>query len=554
MKSIIFCTISFLMATVFNDTSQGSTGNSPLSFNSGLADTSKAFKRNATIGRGINFGNALEAPSEGEWGLVIKESYIQAIADAGFNSVRLPIYWPGHMENSYPYTIHADFLNRVDEITNSCLDKDLSVIITIHHFDSLYEYPDNQKYLQMLFAIWKQLTNHYFSYDHEHLFFEVLNEPELNLTDEKWNKLMPKLIDSIRVIDTDRTLIIDGPDYSTHSSLPKLIIPKSENNVIVSARYYDPYNFTHQGSWWSGSSMDGYLGLTWTGTKDEKEVVTKDLSAVKHWADSVQRPINVGEFGSIDLADHQSRLNWTNFVRTQIEKNGFSWCYFDFGVVFKAYSILQYRWLGGFLDALTGNSEIVTDGRISDSLMFSPQNPTQDDSIFVRSYITIPNLCSKTDSVRIIFNGSVINIYSYHTESIPPDLPVNSCADTIFLGKFVPGDYTIIFDAEYLDIENTVHYSITDTSNLHISDLTAVWSGKDNLLNIYPVPADQFLSIENMENNNHFQIYDLAGILRLEGITENRQINISGLSQGQYYLKIIENTGDQAVYTFLIIH
>ncbi len=75
-------------------------------------DSLIAWKRNAAIGRGINFGNALEAPVEGEWGLTIKESYIQAVADAGFNSVRLPICWSAHTGSNYPYNIDPAFLTQ----------------------------------------------------------------------------------------------------------------------------------------------------------------------------------------------------------------------------------------------------------------------------------------------------------------------------------------------------------------------------------------------------------------------------------------------------------
>src|SRR5659263_707689 len=85
------------------------------------AGNTKAFDRNRNIGRGINFGNALEAPNEGEWGLVIKESYIQAVADAGFNSVRLPICWSAHMSTSAPYTINAVFLQRAVSYTHLTL-------------------------------------------------------------------------------------------------------------------------------------------------------------------------------------------------------------------------------------------------------------------------------------------------------------------------------------------------------------------------------------------------------------------------------------------------
>lgn len=34
---------------------------------------------NRKIGRGINLGNALEAPKEGEWGLTLEEGYFEAI-------------------------------------------------------------------------------------------------------------------------------------------------------------------------------------------------------------------------------------------------------------------------------------------------------------------------------------------------------------------------------------------------------------------------------------------------------------------------------------------
>ena len=50
------------------------------------------FKMNKMLGRGVNIGNALEAPSEGAWGVVIKEEYFDIIKQAGFNSIRLPVH------------------------------------------------------------------------------------------------------------------------------------------------------------------------------------------------------------------------------------------------------------------------------------------------------------------------------------------------------------------------------------------------------------------------------------------------------------------------------
>src|SRR5437762_2768300 len=40
------------------------------------------------IGRGVNFGNMFEAPTEGAWGLTVTDDFIDKAAAAGFTSVR----------------------------------------------------------------------------------------------------------------------------------------------------------------------------------------------------------------------------------------------------------------------------------------------------------------------------------------------------------------------------------------------------------------------------------------------------------------------------------
>src|SRR5690349_21155836 len=50
-----------------------------------------AFEINEKLGRGINMGNAFEAPSETEWGNPWKPEYFRMMRDLGFNHVRLPV-------------------------------------------------------------------------------------------------------------------------------------------------------------------------------------------------------------------------------------------------------------------------------------------------------------------------------------------------------------------------------------------------------------------------------------------------------------------------------
>src|SRR5450432_972367 len=64
--------------------------------------------------RGMNLGNGLDAPTEGEWGVRLSENHFKYIAEAGFDHVRLPARFSGHALDSAPYTIDSAFFDRVD--------------------------------------------------------------------------------------------------------------------------------------------------------------------------------------------------------------------------------------------------------------------------------------------------------------------------------------------------------------------------------------------------------------------------------------------------------
>ena len=81
-------------------------------------NSDKAFKMNQMLGRGINFGNAFDAPSEGEWGVTLKDEFFDTAKQAGFNSIRLPVRWSAHAMTEKPYTIDPNFMKRVDWAIN----------------------------------------------------------------------------------------------------------------------------------------------------------------------------------------------------------------------------------------------------------------------------------------------------------------------------------------------------------------------------------------------------------------------------------------------------
>ena len=70
---------------------------------------------------------------------------------------------------------------------------------------------------------------------------------------------------------------------------------------------------------------------------------------------------------------------------------------------------------------------------------------------------------------RVKVDGSVIKITTYHTEHVPQVDRTSSCEDSVSLGKLSQGDYALIFDLDYLDKVNSIHYSVLDTISFRIT-------------------------------------------------------------------------------------
>src|SRR3712207_5003553 len=84
-------------------------------------EAAAAHAANKRLGRGINLGNALEAPNEGEWGVTLKADYFKRIKEAGFDTVRLPVKWSAHAAAAPPYAIDERFAERVDWAVDQAL-------------------------------------------------------------------------------------------------------------------------------------------------------------------------------------------------------------------------------------------------------------------------------------------------------------------------------------------------------------------------------------------------------------------------------------------------
>lgn len=327
--------LSFLLFACSND-------NNPVEPNNDIQGD--VFDQNKLLGRGINLGNALEAPNEGEWGVTLQTEYFTIIKNAGFNSVRIPIKWSAHASQNFPYTIETSFFERIDWAIEQAFKNDLAVIINIHHYEEIMQNPAAHR--ERFLALWDQIAEHYKNYSHK-LFFEILNEPNSNLTAELWNAYYIQALQRIRITNPSRTVIVGLAEWGGPGSLSKFILPANENNMILSIHYYSPFEFTHQGAEWVNGS-DVWLGTRWNGTTIEKSEIELDFFSVINWATSKNIPVNLGEFGAYSKADMDSRVRWTSFIAQLCNENNISFHYWEFCAGFGIYN----RDSGSFFESL----------------------------------------------------------------------------------------------------------------------------------------------------------------------------------------------------------
>lgn len=301
----------------------------------------------ARMGHGVNLGNTLEAPREGEWGFKITAEHLDLIRAAGFTSVRIPIRWSAHAAETAPYAIDPAFFARIDQVTGWALERGLIVVIDIHHYEEMATTP--RAHQERFLALWQQIAEHYQDAPPE-LLFELMNEPNGMLSAALWNELAADGIQVIRQSNPTRNIILGGVSWNAWDQLQYLSLPK-DDHLIATFHYYNPFQFTHQGAEWADGS-DAWLGTTWTGADAEKAEVDAHFDAVSAWSDRHNIPVYLGEFGAYSKAPQPSRITWTSYIARAAEQRGFAWAYWEFGAGFGIYDRDTNRWREELLKAL----------------------------------------------------------------------------------------------------------------------------------------------------------------------------------------------------------
>lgn len=300
------------------------------------------------IGRCINLSNALEAEHEGAWGYRIELDHIDAIAEAGFDTIRLPVRWSAHLQGrGGDARIDPALLARVDQIVDHALARGLGVILDVHHYEEMIADPDGR--LPELDAIWRQLATHYAEYS-DALVFELLNEPTDRVPAAQVNSINTRLLATIRAVSPQRWVILSSTRWNNIEGLVQTEMPADDPRVMATVHYYSPFDFTHQGAPWANRPQ---TGIGWGGPADEAELA-RDFDIIARYAEAQNVPVLLGEFGVYYRVPEHLRARWVETVRRQAEAHGIPWCHWGFAGSLRAYDRQTGAWIPEMLDALTG--------------------------------------------------------------------------------------------------------------------------------------------------------------------------------------------------------
>jgi endoglucanase len=351
----------------------GTTGPEPEPFVSGVPPAAAAH-----FMKGINLGNRLDAPNEGDWGGVIQAEDFPFIAQRGFDHVRIPIRFSGHASAESPYTIDAAFFSRVDTVLDQAAAANLAVVVDMHAYDDLAS--DVAAHRDRFVALWTQIAARYQSRP-DTVAFELLNEPYSQL-DTTWNDVMLPAIQAIRATNPRRLLIVDSVFWADPTRLSLLMLP-DDANIMAAIHLYEPKLFTFQGQDWIGAAFlttgvifpgppatpvdpvqaakDASWASQWFIDYNTKPAATNpsgpatiaaQIALIAAYRQSQGRTVYNGEWGPQDGGALDSRVRLVTAVREQCESAGIGWAIWEDPMNMNLFDSRAGTWLTEIIDAL----------------------------------------------------------------------------------------------------------------------------------------------------------------------------------------------------------
>ena len=327
---------------------------------------------------GVNIGNTLDAVDtwtnpgkpvsiETAWGNPkANQTYINGLKTLGFNIVRIPVTWTGHIGSAPNYKVDEAWLKRVAEVAGYAKTAGLKAFINIHHDGNhgirgcwldinkaMANTADRDKIAAQYEAVWKQIAEYFKNYG-DWLMFQGFNEIHDGSWDSgdganatakyaiinDWNRRFTSAVRGTGGNNEKRYLIYYG--YNTSSKIAdagtQFMLPPDTGNTgrqIVAFHFYDPWPF-------AGEAKDP----NWTTEISDKSNINSVFNNMKTKFIDNNIPVIIGENGPARYVKHknnpeyssanvatatQKRLAYIDYFYGKAKENGIVPCYWENG-------------------------------------------------------------------------------------------------------------------------------------------------------------------------------------------------------------------------------
>ena len=323
-----------------------------------------AFQRARSLQHGINLSGWFAGSdlSPQHLDTFTNEADLKFIYTMGFDSVRIGIAPAVIAHHGSLQPANPEVLAALDRAVNAALANHLSVMLCLFPNDDYKHNLATQSGVEDMLLFWRILAVHFASTDHDRIFYELINEPEVP-DPYRWMGIQARVVEAIREIDQQHTIIATAANYG---SLPDIlqVEPVRDANVIYNFHFYEPYQFTHQGAAWGSPEWIYYKDIPYPASPEaiaaqlknvprdlarynlylyaavgwNRESIAGRMAFAAAWARERNVPLICNEFGVYrETADPASRTRWISDVRSALEANHIGWAMWDyrgnFGVV-----------------------------------------------------------------------------------------------------------------------------------------------------------------------------------------------------------------------------
>lgn len=352
--------------TVIADSGMAGGGDSSVAPDGSFDLTAMQFVKN--MGIGWNLGNTMDAATEtADGNPLTTQAMIQAVAAAGFKSIRIPVTWKGHFGAAPGYVIDPTWMNRVQQIVDWAQAAGLYAMINMHHdgLDGGFGWiegaaTDPTGVIAEYRALWAQIAQRFGSYS-DHLVFESMNEVGFHSLEVNGaptpaaiallNQINGAFVSLVRASggnNAQRYLLLAGYWTDTTRSMGVLM---PDGHCILSVHYYTPTSFAF-----------GSTTTTW-GSAAEIASMQSDWAKVKSNYLDKGVPVILGEYGVVQSADSASRIFWLEYMTKITFDYGIAPFVWDDGGGMGLFNRRALTWPTGYLDAFK---------RASSGLVYTP--------------------------------------------------------------------------------------------------------------------------------------------------------------------------------------